>query len=84
MHIIIQTVNFSSQKIVTLETLVQRRLQLFLLVRLLSCLYVQMETAMLLRFLFVFWRARLLTSKLPTYPQHMLAHLKSKSRANRS
>ncbi|CAF1716266.1 hypothetical protein YC2023_113496 [Brassica napus] len=26
--------------------------------------------------LFVFWRSRLLTSKLPTYPQHMLAHLK--------
>uniref|UniRef100_A0A0D3E1E7 Uncharacterized protein n=1 Tax=Brassica oleracea var. oleracea TaxID=109376 RepID=A0A0D3E1E7_BRAOL len=65
MHIIIRTVNFSSQKIVTLETLTQRRLQLFLL-EIPELLYIEVETAI----------SRLLTSKLPTYPQHMLAHLK--------
>ncbi|KAF3569215.1 hypothetical protein DY000_02011340 [Brassica cretica] len=49
MHIIIRTVNFSSQKIVTLETLTQRRLQLFLL-EIPELLYIEVETAMLLRF----------------------------------
>nr|VDD28296.1 unnamed protein product [Brassica oleracea] len=60
---------------IILQTLTQRRLQLFLL-EIPELLYIEVETAMLLRFLFVFWRSRLLTSKLPTYPQHMLAHLK--------